>query len=55
MSGRQCSLRLWYDVHRRDLAAKPDEAQEWIFGVTSTKTTASERFIDMSSQVEAAA
>ena len=31
MSGKQCHLRLWYDVHERQLASPIDEAQQAIF------------------------
>ena len=31
MSGKQCHLRLWYDVHERRLASPIDEAQQAIF------------------------
>lgn len=31
LSGCQCSLKLWYDIHRRDLAPPPDAAQQALF------------------------
>jgi len=31
ISGWQCHLKLWYDVHRRDLRPEPDEALQAIF------------------------
>lgn len=33
IAGRQCALRLWYDIHRRELATPADEAQEAIFDI----------------------
>lgn len=31
LSGTQCALKLWFDVHRRDLRAPPDSALEALF------------------------
>ena len=31
ISGMQCHLRLWYDIHRRDLATAPGEALQAVF------------------------